>query len=528
VLWIALLFVLAGLAFIRKTGLHFDASYELACFYTCSEPAYTMTLFGHTVPIMVITYLGSLKAWLYLPILLYLEVTPFVLRLPLLLCAAGSVWLSFTLLDRISGRRAAIAGSLLLSTDAIFVIASTYDFGPIVFLHFFLLAGLLLLLRFDRTGSVRCLSFAFLLFGLALWHKALFIWMITGMAGAALVAIPHRIRAVLCPRRLFVAAAALCLGALPLICFNVATGGATFRTGEVMSGVAPFSQKLLILRRTLDGSVMFGWLTEETRPGTALAPTRVASRVSRAVSSLTGGVRSHLILEAFVLSLLAVPWLCFTPSRRPALFIVVYLAIVWTQMVLLPNTGASIQHVTLLWPFPHFLIAIALSQLSYRVGKRGPVLLLCVLLVLVGSNCLLMNQYYADLVMNGTTELWTEATSPLFVYLSALSGRRVITTDWGYATTLCLLSDGTMPSLDISYVLIDPSPSEKAWLSSLVADSNSVFVNHPPEDEAFPGTTRRLTAIAAEKGYKSENLTLIADKNGRSRFQIFRFVPEPR
>src|SRR6266436_9180199 len=116
-LWIVLLFILAGLAFIGKAGLHFDAAYELACFYNCSSIAYKTTLFGHAVPVMVIQYLGSLKAWFYLPVLAYLNVTPIVLRVPLLLTAAGSVWLSFALLDRISGRRAAITGALLLATD---------------------------------------------------------------------------------------------------------------------------------------------------------------------------------------------------------------------------------------------------------------------------------------------------------------------------------------------------------------------------------------------------------------------------
>ena len=320
---------------------------------------------------MVIQYLGAFKAWLYLPILLFLDVTPFVLRLPLLVCAGGSVWLSFALLDRICSRRAAVAGSLLLATDAVFVIVSTYDFGPIVFLHFFLLAGLLLLLRFERTRSLRYLALAFFLFGVALWHKALFVWMLNAAAVAALVAIPSRIRAVFSPRRLAVAVLSLCLGALPLIYYNAVTRGATLRTGEIISEATSISQKALVLRKTLDGSVLFAWLTEETPPATAAASARFGARASRAVSRLAGRVRFHLLLEAFALSLLALPWLWFTPSRRPALFVVVYLAIAWPQMLLLPNTGATIHHVILLWPFPHFLIAIALSQLSYRAGKRG-------------------------------------------------------------------------------------------------------------------------------------------------------------
>jgi hypothetical protein len=232
-----------------------------------------------------------------------------------------------------------------------------------------------------------------------------------------------------------------------------------------------------------------------------------------------------LLLAAFVLSVLAIPWLWFTPSRRPALFVAVYLAITWLQMLLLPNTGATLHHVVLLWPFPQFLVAIALAQLSERAGRRGPVLLASALVILAGSNLLLMNQYYADLTTKGTTAIWTDAISPLYSYLNALQGERVIATDWGYATSLCLLSDGAIPKLDISYVLLDPAPAQKEWLASLVTEPDTVFVNHAPGGEIFAGSDERLAEIAAGRGYRAETLSVIADRNGRPRFRIFRFVP---
>jgi hypothetical protein len=122
--WIAALFFLTGLMFLRKAGIHFDASYELASFYRCCTPAFRPTLFGRAVPVMILPYLGAFKAWLYYPLLQSFEVTPVVLRLPVLLVGTVSVWLFFVVLDRTAGRRAAIAGALLLATDASFVIAT--------------------------------------------------------------------------------------------------------------------------------------------------------------------------------------------------------------------------------------------------------------------------------------------------------------------------------------------------------------------------------------------------------------------
>src|SRR5260370_6836594 len=147
--WIALLFLLCGLMFLRKAGIHFDASFELASFYRGCTPAFRPVVFGHRLPVMILPYLGAFKTWLYYPLLQSLDVTPVVLRLPVLLVGTVSVWLFFTILDRTVGRRAAIAGALLLATDASFVLATPYDFVPIPFLPSFLLSRPLPLLHFD-------------------------------------------------------------------------------------------------------------------------------------------------------------------------------------------------------------------------------------------------------------------------------------------------------------------------------------------------------------------------------------------
>ena len=518
-----MLFFLSGLMFLRKAGIHFDASYELASFYRCCTPAFRITLVGHAVPVMILPYLGCLGAWLYYQLLQSLDVTPVVLRLPVLLVGTVSVWLFFVVLDRTVGRRAAIAGALLLATDASFVIATAYDFGPVVFLHCFLLAGVLLLLKFERSGASKYLGLAFFVFGLALWHKALFIWMLDGLVVAALCVFPRRVAALLTPRRVAVATLSLCAGALPLIYFNVVTGGATLRTGEVMSGKAPISQKLLVLKKTMSGNVLFAWLTEETQPGTEAPPRKVREIASVKLSRLVGGVRSNWMFYAFVVSCCLVPWLWFTKSGRAALFVLIYLVVTWAQMLILPNTGASIQHVLLLWPFPHFLIAIAGAQVSASLGRHSARAAASVLVVVVATNLLLINQYYSDLVTNGTTVIWTDAVYPLFNYLDSVSGSRIVTTDWGYATTLCLLSDGEMPLDDISYTLLGPSVADAAWIRSLIEDPQNVFVDHTAPDEQFPAAREHLASIAAQAGRTAEVIAVIRDRNRRPRFEIARY-----
>jgi 4-amino-4-deoxy-L-arabinose transferase-like glycosyltransferase len=510
------------------SGLHYDASSELGAFYPCCSAEFKPVHFGHPVPVMILSYLGAFKAWLYYPLLRYLEVTPFVLRVPLLLIGTASVGLFFALLDRTIGRRAAIAGAILLATDGVFLIATTYDFGPVALLHFFLLSGILLLLSFERKPGYRTLALAFFVFGLALWHKALFIWMLDGLIVAAVVVFPRRILALVTPLRLAVAAISLCAGALPLIYFNVVTRGATLRIEQVMSDSAPISQKLRMFRITMSGNVLFGWLTEEAQPAAGVAPGRRAAKVSVAISRLFHvPVQSNGMFYAFLVSCCLVPWLWFTNVGRATLFVVIYLTVTWAQMVALPNTGASLHHVLLLWPFPHFLIAIVGTKVAEALGRPGIRIAACVLALMVVSNLLLINQYYADLATKGTTAIWTDAVYPLFDYLDSLSGSHIIATDWGYATTLCLLSDGQMPLSDISYTLLGPSPAEAAWIRSLMDDPRNLFVQHAPGSEQFATAGERLASLAAQANRAREVLRVVADRHHRPRFEIVRYAAKP-
>ena len=522
-LGISLGFVLVGLPFLGLPGLHVDASSELACFYPCSHPAFRPSVLGFEVPLMVLSYLGAFKAWLYQPLLLSLQVTPFVLRLPLLLIGAATVWMFFALLHRTVGRHAAIAGTLLLATDSSFVVSTAIDFGPIVFLHFFLLAGVLLLLRFERTQSPKLLALAFLLFGLALWHKVLFIWMLVALSAATLAVFPHRVRMQFSLRRLGLAVLFLCLGASPLLFYNVVTGGHTLHTGDVMSAKVPVSEKLLQLKKTLDGSALLGFVTDETwKPEYTRQPSGLLATVSVRLNYAVGGLLRDWMLYAFLASCCLLPWLWFTLARKASIFALVYLAVTWIQMAAIPNTGGTIHHAILLWPFPHFLMAVAGVQLGRRFARFGMRAMTAVLVLLAGCNGLLLNQYMAHLATGGTTATFTDAVYPLFDYMSSLGPRNFAAVDWGYADTLCLLSDGEMNVEDLSFVL--QSPTVPQGVRSLIAGRQALFIGHPQADEKFPGVHARLTRTAEEMGYTRQVLETIYDRNRRPRFEVIRYV----
>jgi hypothetical protein len=530
----AFLFVLLGLPFLRKAGLHYDASSELAGFYSCSAPVYTFTIHGHHFPLMVLQYMGTLKTWLYFPILKFLEVTPLALRLPFLIWGSLSVWFFFAILNRIAGLLAATVGALLLATDVTFLVCTSYDFGPIALLHLFFLAGIFLLLRFDETGRAGYLSLAFFLFGLAFWQKALFIWMFAGLAVASFVAVPRRVLKHVTRANLGLAAASLCLGAAPLLYYNFATRGATLQTSNVMSGAAPMTQKLLVFRKTMDGSVLFGWLTEDANPEMPIRPSRLIDKISTQVTALTGEQRSDWMLYVFLLACCLAPWLWFSRRRAAVVFSLVYILVAWVQMLALPNTGASLHHVILLWPMPQFLIAIVMAELWDRFRRASPTMLRVgscalglVLISTIGANLIVVNSLYTDLVTHGTTAIWTDAIYPLVTYLGSLKTSRVVTVDWGYSSTLCLLSDGGMPIHDASFSLIQPSADDGALIRALLSEPDVLFVDHTTDAQQFRGVRDHLEVIAAEAGYARKVIHVINDRKARPRFEISQYVMQP-
>ncbi len=506
-----------GLPFVGMTGMHMDASLELACLYPCSTPAWATQVFGKPVPWMVMTYLGSMKAWLFAPLLAMFPASVWTLRLPLLLVAAMSAGLFAILLRQLWGTRTALGGALLLAVDASYVLASSVDFGPVVGLHVLWLAGVLLLLRFERNGRLGILALAFFCFGLALWHKALFLWMLGGLGVAGLTCFPRRVLHQVTAKRLAVAAAAMLLGCLPLVVYNIRFPLRTFRIGDVAGEASPITHKLLILRRTLDGTVLQGFLNEEAWLETKQAPRTAAAKASVAVVEIFGPIHSNTVPWFAAAALLLTPWLLVAKSRQAVLFCWTYLAVVWAQMALVGKTGGSIHHVLLLWPVPQMLLAVAGRELARRRQPGGWVAV-GALSLMVAGNLLLLNQYYADLATKGAGPVFTDAVEPLRERLDAANAEQILAVDWGYQGTLCLQSKGRLP---VTALAFDDPPQLRRW----IRQPATVFVAHSQQVEQVAGVHGRLRAAARELGWERQITTQIEDRNGRPRFELWRFEP---
>jgi 4-amino-4-deoxy-L-arabinose transferase-like glycosyltransferase len=513
------------LAFIPQAGLQTDEALFAHGIYDTADIPHSISIFHHRIPLMLMSYIGALKSWLYTPIFHIWRPSAASVRIPAILAGGLTIWLFSLLLRRLSGNRAAVIGLALLCTDTSFLLTTCFDWGPVVLQHLLAVSGILCIVCFHQENKLRFLAAGFFLFGLGIWDKALFLWMLGGMGVATLLVLPKQLRKHLTLHNLAIAILAFAMGAFPLIRYNVRQKLETFRANAAWNA-NELRIKTRVLTTTFSGQVLFGYLVRDDTDGPPRQPATPQDWLSVRLSQWTGHPENGFLFYAFLASLALMVWLWFEPERTPILFFLTAGAIAWLQMLFGNNVGSSAHHVILIWPFPVLIIAMAFAEASRRLRRIGVPLVAATVLIVAGRDTMVTNEYFARLVRNGPGESWTEAIYPLSDYLSRVKPRVIYLDDWGMFENLRLLNKGTLP------LRVGSDPLSKAQLNtddrqevlSRLAETDAVFVGHPDGAEMFPGVNAKLRAIAAETGYRQETVAQIPDRNGRIIFEVVRFV----
>src|SRR5580658_595450 len=165
--WIAagalVFFVASACVFIPQFGIEGDELDFAAPFYSGGS-AGALKILGKRIPTMVASYAGTDKTLLYSPLLKAMPPTLWSLRLPIVLLGALSLWLLFTATRRLTNGMVAAALVWLIATDPIFMLTTTFDWGPVALQHLFMIAAFACLAR-----SKPMVFTGFLAIGLAWW-----------------------------------------------------------------------------------------------------------------------------------------------------------------------------------------------------------------------------------------------------------------------------------------------------------------------------------------------------------------------
>ena len=513
---LCILYILLASAWIGEMGVQTDEALFSGGIYPPLGPG--IELLGKHRPLMVMTYVGTLKSYAWKPIMRNIGASAVSIRLPAVLLGAITLWMFYRMMKWPVGVRAALVSTALLATDATFVLTNRWDWGPVAIQHACLVGGVLSILRFTDSRRLPWLALGFFIFGLGLWDKALFIWNLVALGLATIAVFPRRTLALLTPKTLAVAAGGLVLGAAPLIYFNFTNSFVTFRQNAGWSWNEPVRAKAQALMVTFEGGGMQGSVVRDDGQGAASRnPDDVAKRLIVSIAEWTGHPRSGLyaLLASLALVLSLFAWR--TPAFNAFLFAIVFCAAAFLQMAFTPGAGGSPHHLVLIWPFPHLAIGAVLAESSRRLGRFGVPILTTIVLAACLSSIAVIGTYYSYMLRYGGVKEWTDAIYPAVESLPALRPSHVCFLDWGFYDNVRLLTRGRINVCAAVDAAADP-----AGAKSQMAISDIVYMTHTSPNRLEPQRTESFVALATAEGYRKTEERVFYDFNGRPMIEVFK------
>jgi 4-amino-4-deoxy-L-arabinose transferase-like glycosyltransferase len=511
----AVVFTIFSLALLPLPGFEDDEVFFSVPLYS-NGAEFSKRLFGHIIPLMAVNYYGALKAWIYAVIFSIAPPSRWSVRLPMVIVGIATIWLTWEWIRRIAGPRAAAFTVALLATDSIFILTNTFDWGPVALQHLLLAGGLVSMQLWLQRGDRRWLAVAFFLWGLGLWDKALMIWDLGGLAVAVICVYPRESWRALRSRTAGIAAIALIAGALPLIAFNVARHGATAVSNTHLA-LASVPDKLAELKAVFRGNVLFDTIIAATPGPMPRRPSTFLERASTAGNDQLGPYRTRPFVFALVVAGIGWLFLFRRQQARILALLAIASAVAWLQMAANTGTGGGAHHVILIWPLPCAFIGIALAGASERLPKYGRWAVVALVAWFTAANVLNTNTYLANLIRNGASTQWTDASERLAGAVSHYRNDPIVTVDWGYINGLRMFYGG-----GLQLIPIDEATPDR--IAGVVPRSNAIFIQHTDDRQMFPGINERLRTIAAGLGYSEQSLRIVHDDEGRAIFEIFRLT----
>ncbi len=522
-LWLAVcccLPILVGCVFLPYAGLEMDETLFTLPYYQPGAEVFRVHLFHHNVPLMIMTYVGALKTFLYWPLFVAFRssivrhpmLAAWVMRLPMVLVASLTVFVFFHMAEKSAGRRAAAVAALLLACDPTFLLTDTFDWGPVALEHLLLVTACFFLIKYAHEHIPRDLLLAFFILGLALWNKAVFGWALAGLICGSLVFWRDIIK-LATPRRMLFAAACFVAGALPLMVYNARHQSVTFHSNAHLEPSA-VPAKFIQLDMALNGSGLFAFLVSEEYYDNPKPPSSVLGQAAFWIRRHFGDHHEGYMDYAAALALLAVPlwW-----RSRAARFCIVFTAVAWLLMASTRGAGTSQHHAVLLWPFPQLFVAIVISSLRWKWVAA------CICTILVASNLLVLNQYLVQFERNGADGPFTDAINRLSAALPL--SQTIYVLDWGIQYPLYVLRNGrlSMPSVQ-EFFAPGVAAAESRDAIKMMAGKDALFITHAEKREFFEGIHKRFDEAAAAVGCHETSIQTIPDSNGRPVYHVFKIA----
>lgn len=138
-------------------------------------------------PILLMKYIGAMKAYIYYPIFKMFGISAYSIRIPGILATAFALYVLYAALKKYFTDNIALLSLFLLTIDASFISLSRYDVGPTIIEFLIMSIVLYFFVKYKHSYQVKYLFFIFFAFSVGLFNKLNFIWFINSFYIAAII-----------------------------------------------------------------------------------------------------------------------------------------------------------------------------------------------------------------------------------------------------------------------------------------------------------------------------------------------------
>lgn len=456
------------------------------------------------VPIMLMSYIGALKAWLYYPIFGLFGVSTLTVRLPVILIGGLTLWLNSRVVANAFSEKAALLFLLMAAVEPTTIFHTRLDWGPTALMMLFRSLMLLNTILWLKTQQKRYLAFAVTAIVFGTFDKLNFLWFAPGLAAAVLLVYPREVFDFIKSQWRFCSAlaAVIALLALGLLAYTKSNLPLEEEIGHM-----DWSFRWIVVTRLLLG---------------ALSGVNVYATVTMNTDDVTLA-KPHLWV---LLGALAVALCVFIRCRqwqRLRSFVFLLLFSLFTLVALFVTKQATgPHHIATLAPLWLMLLAALLSP-AFEAGQHTWLRGLAALAVtVVMISALRIDQRNLAAFSNNPKHAWDPGINELAPIASQHAGEPVITIDWGSGTTIVGLLKGNVDIRDDWMSFRTPPTEETArHYEELIQYKKPIFIVPANGEAEMPETRENFLALVKLRNWQLEPVTVINSARSSPLFEIY-------
>lgn len=476
---------------------------------------------GHRLPLMAMGYVGAVKSIAFVPLAATVPLGPRSIRYLTIAIGALGLIATAAFARRLIGPTAAAVGIVLLAIDPSYLIFSRTDYGATGFMSLLKGVALWQLIIWWQTRKSWPLYVAAFAMGLGVYDKANFLWIVVGLAAAAIVIAPGSL-ARLTRKQAVYAACLFVIGCLPLVIYNFRWPPPTWTALEGQNRIVNNERGLARSSKELERR-----LAQRTQSLTGLF-------TATTVPWIRGCPAPRLVvMPALVLASSVITLVCYATPRlrrrwRREMLLLLTTLFILLFAVLTPG-GYTNHHLLLAYGFPHLLVAAVLVrsvrwlyQMGTPLGAMAAAAVFCLGFAgPVTASLLRYRQIMVKLQKTGGTLDWSDAIYRLDSWLETHDADEpVVAVDWGIAKPLAVLSQGQLDCADLWWF---PKPAD---YQRFFNRPGARYVMHTPSDTHFPDAREVFLKAVQDDGLQLQPVKIFNDRTAHPVLLVYVLTPK--